>query len=268
MARKKTYWTPPRDPKTGAYKLREEWTKSEEKAYNKAKRDGLIRAAKQAAKMPRGPHGKFVSPTGKPSKKTKKSQGEVYVETGHVCPPCEPDFPGLALKVAQPLAMTTAQVAQIQQDIAEMKARLRLAPQQPTANPIETLAIVNAVGERDRGALDKLWESMKDNPLLAAAAVGVIVLVGYMMYRSWRRTQEQTGLPAPAPQPIVGGLNTPSVMVPTNVIRPAQVIPKHPTYRTVDSTMTTAMQMANTNIQQEPLPGLEGEDGDGDGIFA
>lgn len=271
MAKKKTLWTPPRDPKTGAFKPRDQWTKSEERAYKKAQREGRIAAAKQAKKMPRGPHGRFISTSGT----TKRSKSAVttahpppmappvYVETE--CPPCEQDFPGLAARVAQPLAVTSAQVAQIQSDIAEMKARLRLAPAQPRANPIETLAIVNAVGERDQGQMSKLWDSIKENPLLAAAAVGAAILIGYLMYRSWQRSQGQTGVQTPEPRPVIGGLQTP---LPPTAIRPAEVIPKHPTYRIVQPTVGAMSMRANVNVEQQELPGLEGSDGDAEGIFS
>lgn len=271
MARRKTYWTPPRDATTGAYKLREEWTKSEGRAYRKAKKEGMIKASKQSQKMPRGPHGKFVSPTGKPSKSAKKvaaaptAARPVYVEpTADVCGACPPVFPGLVERVAEPLATTTAQVAEIQHDIAEMKARLQLAPQQPVSNPLETLAIVNAVGQRDRGALDKLLDSVKDNPLLAAAAVGAAILISYLMYRSWRRTQEQTGVQEPAAPPVTGGIVGRPMPPTATTVTPAQMIPKHPTYRIVGSTM----ERSNVNVEQQSLPGLDGTDGDGDGIFA
>lgn len=267
MAKKKTLWTPPRDPKTGAFKPREQWTKSEERAYRKAQREGRIAAAKQAKKMPRGPHGRFTSPTGRTKKAKPAAAGAPPVYVEHECPPCEPEFPGLALRVAQPLATTAAQVAQIQSDIAEMKARLRLAPAQPQANPIETLAIVNGIGEREQTQMSKLWDSIKDNPLLAAAVVGAVVLVGYLMYRSWRSSQDQTGVPTPESQPVTGGVLSAQPAPPTE-IRPADVIPKHPTYRVVQPTVGDMAMRPNVNVEQQELPGLEGADGDGDGIFS
>jgi hypothetical protein len=268
MAKKKTLWTPPRDPQTGAFKPRDQWTKSEERAYRKAQREGRIAAAKQAKKMPRGPHGRFTSASGR--KKTAKAASEHTVYVEKECPECDckPVFPGLAAKVAEPLAMTTAQVAQIQTDIAEMKARLKLAPTQPQRNPIETLAIVNSVGERDQGQMSKLWESVRDNPLLAAAAVGAVILIGYLMYRSYRRSQDQTGIPAPAGQPVANGLVTPpGGALPPTAVRPADVIPKHPTYRLVQPTVGDMAMRPNVNVEQQELPGLEGVDGDGEGIF-
>jgi hypothetical protein len=149
-----------------------------------------------------------------------------------------------------------------------MKARLRLAPAQPQANPIETLTIVNGVGEREQTQMTKLWDSIKDNPLLAAAAVGAVVLIGYLMYRSWRRSQEQTGVAEPEPQPVTGGLmQPPGGALPPTTVRPADVIPKHPTYRLVQPTIGDTLMRPNVNVEQQELPGLEGADGDGEGIF-
>jgi hypothetical protein len=218
---KKKLWTPPYNHAAKRFKTKDEWTKADWSAYRKAKREGRIAASKQAKKQLRGPKGKFAPKTPKKSKAAKEgaaaamqaaaaaaaladpSVETVWVEREHECPPCEPEFPGLYTKVAQPLQMTSSQVAEIQKDIAEMKARLRLAPQRPAANPIETLAIVNRT-ERPEGVLSKLLDSAKDNPLLALAAIAAAIFAGYMLYRTMRQRGESQG------GDLVAGLQMPS----------------------------------------------------------
>jgi hypothetical protein len=188
---KKQLWTPPYNHAAKRFKSKEEWTKADWAAYRKAKREGRIAAAKQAKKQLRGPKGKFASKT------PKKKPAEVLAPAAAalvgpsespvwVMEECQPTFTGLHDKVAVPIEETRLQVAQIQRDLAEMKGKLRLAPRQPSANPIETLAIINRT-ERPDGMLSKLLDSAKDNPLLALAAIAAAIFAGYMIYRNIRR---------------------------------------------------------------------------------
>ena len=266
MSRKKSrsgkkWWTPPYNYQAKRFKTKEEWTKSDDRAYAKAKRDGLIKASKQAKKQLRGPKGKFAST--RPKKRAVASAAEqalaaggivgpaapevVWVEREHECAP--PVFTGLHDKVAVPIEETRAQVAQIQRDIAEMKGKLRLASPQPTANPIETLAIINGP-ERPEGALGKLFDAARDNPLIAMAVVGAAIFVGYLMYRNYRRSHDDVG----PSEPVVAELQIP-------IERPIglPIAPRYGPSKPIEPP---------SNLNLPSAPAAFGSDKDGEGIFS
>jgi hypothetical protein len=204
---KKEMWVPPRGP-DGRWLPPEKWSKAEHRRFRKAVREGLVQAPlakpkkKPTKKKPKpkprveaADPAKIAREVGKEvGKEIAKAMGEREIspaereilavtpewEMVEGCPPgCEGViFPGLKERIADPLGELRAEVKDISQRAREIEKAVGKA-----ANPIEGLALINrrrTLGDRFVGAVDFL----KDNPLLAIAGIGAVVIAAVLIYKA------------------------------------------------------------------------------------